>query len=211
MAEVKVFGYCNTLTVKPGDEMTFHVHADGTNKAEARLVRLIHGDEHPSGPGFVEELIPSDLDGTWDVKKQYTQVGNYLTVDDPDNKLALDGSFTLCAYIYPTLPGEGVRQSIIGRWDVFNICGFGLSIGPEGVLNFGFGDGKDNDYLNAEVPLLKNIWYFVAVSYDAKTRQATLLSRRCCQSLQQPVGQGGSDRLPQPRARENALQAQQQG
>jgi N,N-dimethylformamidase len=174
MAEIKVFGYASRLTVKPGDSLSFHVTADGTTTAAAQLVRLIHGDMHPAGPGYIEEEIKSSVDGPWAVKKQYTQVGNYLTVADPEGKLRLDGSFTLCAYVYPALPGGGVRQSLMGRWDVYNVKGYGLSIGPEGHLNFGFGDGKDNDYLNAEVPLLRNTWYFVAASYDANTKKATI-------------------------------------
>ena len=91
MAEIKVFGYASKISVKPGDEISFHVHADGTNTAEAQLVRLIHGDQHPAGPGYLEEEIKCSLDGTWEVKKQYTQVGNFLTVNDPDRKLALAG------------------------------------------------------------------------------------------------------------------------
>ena len=83
MAQIKVFGYTDKLSVKPGDELTFHVHADGTDKAKAQLVRLIHGDEHPSGPGFIEEEIASPLNGEWKLRKQYTQVGAFLTVDDP--------------------------------------------------------------------------------------------------------------------------------
>jgi N,N-dimethylformamidase len=49
MAEIKVFGYADKISVKPGDEISFHVHADGTDTAQAQLVRLIHGDEHRQG------------------------------------------------------------------------------------------------------------------------------------------------------------------
>jgi N,N-dimethylformamidase len=174
MADIKIFGYANRISVKPGEEISFHVHADGTSRAKAQLVRLIHGDEHPSGPGFIEEEVKSSIDGDWDVKKQYTQVGNFLAVDDPQAKLALDGDFTLCAFVYPTLPGDGVRQALLARWDIYNTAGYGLWINQSGHLEFGVGDGKEVDYLSAEVPLLKNIWYFVAISYDAKKRTAAL-------------------------------------
>lgn len=174
MAEIKVFGYASKISVKPGDEISFHVHADGTDTADAQLVRLIHGDQHPAGPGYLEEEIKSSLDGRWEVKKQYTQVGNFLTVNDPERKLALGGDFTLCGFIYPTLPGDGVRQALFARWDIYHTTGFGLWINQNGHLEFGLGDGKEVDYLSAEVPLLKNIWYFVAVSYDSKANTATL-------------------------------------
>lgn len=52
MAEQKIFGYADRISVKPGDDISFYVHADGTARAEAQLVRLIHGDAHPAGPGY---------------------------------------------------------------------------------------------------------------------------------------------------------------
>jgi len=89
MAELKIFGYADKISVKPGDTISFFVHADGTTLADAQLVRLIHGDAHPSGPGYIEEEIRSPINGAWTVRKQYTQVGSFLTVDDPQRRLAL--------------------------------------------------------------------------------------------------------------------------
>ena len=41
MAEIKVFGYTDKLSVKPGDKIDFHVSADGTKTANAQLVLTI--------------------------------------------------------------------------------------------------------------------------------------------------------------------------
>src|SRR5512143_1937503 len=133
MAEIKVFGYTDKITVKSGDEISFHATIDGTDRAQAQLVRLIHGDQHPNGPGFIEEEIRSSIDGEWSLKKQFTQVGSFLKVADPNRKLALDGSFTLYGFIWPTLHGEGVRQALIGRWDLFRNEGYCLGINQKGV------------------------------------------------------------------------------
>ena len=103
MAQIKLFGYADKISVKPGDTAQFHVNADGTDIAEAQLVRLIHGDQHPSGPGFVEEEIDCAANGVWQVEKQYTQVGSFLEVADPLRKLALEGSLTLFGFIHPTV------------------------------------------------------------------------------------------------------------
>ena len=59
MAEIKIFGYTNKLSVKQGDKIDFHVSADGTQTAQAQLVKLIHGDAHPDGPGYSEVEIES--------------------------------------------------------------------------------------------------------------------------------------------------------
>src|SRR6478672_6576413 len=140
MAEQKIFGYADKISVKPGDEIFFFVHADGTKSVDAQLVRLIHGDAHPAGPGYKEEEVACDLNGAWEVRKQYTQVGSYLTVDDPERRLALDGSFSLCTFVYPNNPGKGVRQCLLGRWDTFGNRGYGLWMNPDGLLEFGYGD-----------------------------------------------------------------------
>ena len=174
MAEQKIFGYADKISVKPGDAISFYVHADGGREAQAQLVRLIHGDAHPAGPGYKEEEVGCVLNGTWEVRKQFTQVGSFLTVEDPDRRLALDGSFTLCAFVCPNKPGGGVRQCLLGRWDASANRGYGPWINPAGLLEFGYGDGAEVDYLDAEAPLLKGNWYFVAATFDAKTDRATL-------------------------------------
>ena len=174
MAELKLFGYADKISVKPGDDIEFFVHADGTHEAQAQLVRLIHGDVHPDGPGYIEQELDADFNGSWSVQRQFTQVGSFLTVDDPQRRLALNGSFTLCTFIHPNLPGEGHRQCLMGRWDAYTNQGYGLWLNPGGLLEFGYGDGKEVDYLDAEVPVLKNQWYFVAASFDATTGVATL-------------------------------------
>lgn len=174
MAEQKVFGYADKISVKPGDDISFYVHADGTRAVDAQLVRLIHGDSHPDGPGYREEEIACEADGVWDVRKQFTQVGSFLTVEDPQRHLAMNGSFSLCTFVSPNSPGGGRRQCLLGRWDAFGNRGYGLWLNPDGFLEFGFGDGHEVDYLDAEVPLLKNNWYFVAATFDARSGVATL-------------------------------------
>ena len=113
MAQVKVFGYADKISVKPGEVIQFHVNADGTYTADAHLVRLIHGDEHPAGPGFIEQEVDCEANGDWQVEKQYTQLGSFLEVGDPRHKLALEGSLTLCAFIHPIWPDVGRRQCLI--------------------------------------------------------------------------------------------------
>ena len=174
MAQVKLFGYANKISVRPGDAIQFHVNADGTYTAEAQLVRFIHGDEHPDGPGFIEEEIDCAANGSWKVEKQYTQVGSFLEAADPERRLALDGSLTLFAFIHPLWPQVGSRQCLIGRWDNDKNYGFCLGINKSGRLEFWVGQGDEVDYLQSEVPLQAHTWYFAAATLDAKTGRATI-------------------------------------
>src|SRR5258708_36229429 len=137
MAQVKLFGYTDKISVRPGDTVQFHLNADGTDVAQAQLVRLIHGDQHPSGPGFIEEEIDCATNGTWRVEKQYTQIGSFLEVADPQRELALEASLTLCAFIHPIWPDVGHRQCLIGRWDNDKSYGYGLASTSEVCWSFG--------------------------------------------------------------------------
>ena len=111
MAQVKVFGYSDKISVKPGEVIQFHVNADGTEIAEAQLVRLIHGDEHPSGPGFIEEEI--DCAGERHVEgRKAIYPGRVIPRGaDPERRLALDGSLTLFAFIHPTCRRSGFANA----------------------------------------------------------------------------------------------------
>ena len=174
MAEIKLFGYTNKLSVKPGENIDFHVSADGTQSADAQLVRIIHGDEHPNGPGYMDEEIESDLNGKWDVKKQFTQLGSYLRVNDPNNLLAIDGDFTVFGYINPSTPNTGAHQWLFCRWDNKTNKGYGIGVNKDGYLELVVGNGKEVDYLYSELPLVKKVWYFVGATFNYKTGEATL-------------------------------------
>ena len=140
MAYIRISAYTDKLSVKPGDTLRVMASADATYSVRAQLVQLIHGDEHPDGPGFVERPVASTIDREWPASKQYIQKGNFLHVADPQRRLAPTGPFTLHAYIFPTLPGEG-RQVLLGRWSVDATSGFALGINPSGRLEFWVGDG----------------------------------------------------------------------
>ena len=63
MARTKLTGYTDAVSVTEGETVQFMLSAEGVAEAQVDLVRLIHGDEHPEGPGFIEEVVPSDALG----------------------------------------------------------------------------------------------------------------------------------------------------
>ncbi|MEQ8651602.1 MAG: LamG-like jellyroll fold domain-containing protein [Kiloniellales bacterium] len=174
MAEQKIFGYADKISVKPGDDIAFHVNADGAEEAEAQLVRLIHGDHHEAGPGYQEEEIDNPINGVWSVKKQFTQLGNYFEVADPERKTKIDGPLSMFCHVWPSIPRHGSRQTIMGRFDCKSNHGYALGISPQGYLEFWVGDGKEIDYVTAELPLVPKVWYFVGVSYDPASGKVAL-------------------------------------
>lgn len=174
MAQIRLHGYTDRLGVTAGQSLRTHVSAEGATEVRAQLVRLIHGDENPAGPGFIEREIDSPINRAWPVQRHYVQQGNFLTVDDAGNRLdPARGSFSFYAFVYPTLPSAG-RQVLLGRWDLSAQRGAALGVNAQGYLEFWCGDGRQVDAVAAELPLLPQLWYFVAACYDADSGQLTL-------------------------------------
>ena len=173
MSEIKITGYADQITVKTDDSISFMVSAEGADSVRADIVRLIHGDEHPDGPGFIEKKIDSPVNGHYPVQKQYVQVGSFVQVEDPNHILQLSESFTLHAFIWPTAPHLH-RQGILTRWSIQDRAGYALGINAEGQLEFWVGNGSKTDKVFAEVPLVQMMWYFVAASYDITSGEVLL-------------------------------------
>ena len=176
MAEITLTGYCDRFSVKPGQEIAFMVSAEGTDQADVQLVQLIHGDETPGGPGFVEKEVPGPIDGSHAVGQQFTQDGNFARVADPECRLAFDGSFTLWAYVWPTTPAKG-RQGILTRWSIEKNRGYALGINTAGALEFWVGNGRKVEAVHAEVELNPRQWYLVAASYERSSGRVLLYQR----------------------------------
>lgn len=173
MTDVRLFGYCDPLSAQAGKPINFMVSAEGTDQVSAELVRLVHGDFNPDGPGFIEESVATDIAPTLNVTRQYTQNGSFARVADADDLLAPKSAFTVHAFIWPSSPGA-VRQTILGRWSVNGSDGYALGINPDGKLEFWVGNGKTVDQVTADAPLVPKVWVLAVASFDPATRQARL-------------------------------------
>ena len=178
MTNSRIFGYADPLNPKAGETVDFMISVEGSSEVEAQLVRLIHGDQNPDGPGFIEEEIDLDLPSMLNVKRQYTQIGSFARCDDPEGRLDGLQSFTLFAHVYPTL-AKSERQTVMGRWSIHGNKGYGLGIDPEGHVSLWLGDGDAVDQITTEIPLMPRAWYFIAASFDATSGKAVLHVINC--------------------------------
>ncbi len=161
-----IVGYADHLSVVPGDALAFKV-STVADRYRASLVRLIHGDVNPAGPGFKEERLESEIDGEYPGRHQRYPSGSYVVVPD-DGRLALD-TFTLQAWILPTAAGP-TAQGILTRWS--EAGGYGLFLDERGALEL----RCEGESLTAGEPLRRE-WYFVAATFDAASGRATLVQR----------------------------------
>lgn len=171
---LRITGYTDRCSVRPGDTVTFHVHSEYEEPYDVDIVRLIHGDTNPEGPGFKERVVRSAANRRYRGQHQPVYAGSYVLIPH-DPRLDL-GSFTICAYLFPTTPvvdTEGVAvgaQAILSKWNAATGTGYGLFINDAGELALRIGRGRGQmDEFSTRKPLFRKVWYRVAASFDAAT------------------------------------------
>ena len=82
---LRITGYSDKYTSFPGEEIKFYVNAEKNENYEVQIVRLIHGDTNPEGPGYKEELIHSNISDMHAGKNQQIYGGSYIFV--PNNEI----------------------------------------------------------------------------------------------------------------------------
>lgn len=165
---MELTGYSNRWTVRPGEDISFHIHCRA-DRYDAQLVRLIHGDENPKGPGFKEEIVRSDLDGVHAGKEQVIRKGSYGVVDLGGLLDDLE-SFTLSFWVCPTLPGPG-EQGMVSFHAPSKQAGLGLYLTPDGFVECRQGDAPA---LRSGKRLTVGEWYQVRVSVEAAAGRLAL-------------------------------------
>ena len=150
IGEMSVVGYADRLSVQPGETIQFMVSCR-LPRYRADLVRLIHGDVNPRGPGLKEEVLDAPLNQEYAGEYQALPSGSYVTVPDHP-ALRQTGSFTLQAWVAPTTPTAAARgdsfatsrdtgaQGIVTKWSGSEELGYGLVIDEDGSLTLWLGE-----------------------------------------------------------------------
>jgi N,N-dimethylformamidase len=169
----KIVGYADKISAAPGQNVRFMVSCDGVESYEAELVRLVHGDVNPEGPGFKSEDVAGVPVQTLQGRKQNIYPGSYAVVPH-DSRLDLDGGLSLQALVWPTLLAAG-RQAILGHVSEDGARGYQLMLDDEGALALLLGDGSGEPVVvSTRTPLLSRHWHFVAATFDPQRGQVHL-------------------------------------
>ncbi len=172
MCAMRLTGYADLFGVNPGKTIRFYVNCDGPAKYDVQIMKMIHGDTNPRGPGLIEEAVDASCNGSHDGRKQVIYSGSYGYVEDTPN-LQLQ-SFTMQCWIWPTTPKTHPKywkhgaQGLLAKW-----CdgkGYGLFINEEGCLELRINGEK----ITTGAPIRDHAWHFVAASYDAESGEAVL-------------------------------------
>ncbi len=172
MCAMRLTGYADLFGVNPGKTIKFYVNCDGPKAYDVQIVKMIHGDTNPRGPGHIEEAVDAACNGSKPGRKQIIYSGSYGYVEDKPN-LQLQ-SFTLQCWIWPTTPKTHPNywkhgaQGLLAKW--CDDQGFGLFINAEGCAELRI----NGERITTGAPLRDHAWHFLAASYDAETGKATL-------------------------------------
>jgi N,N-dimethylformamidase len=174
---LKITGYPDRYSVAPGETIAFKISQEEGDRFDARIVRVVHGDCNPAGPGLKFTPVPSSVDGSYPGRVQRIDAGSYLRAETVPPLAA--GPFTFFATIWPTLP-ERTDQTLAAQWDADTASGFRIGIDAGRLfLTVADATGASETVLTGK-SMLKRQWYRVAVSIDPVSRHYTL--------DQQPVG-----------------------
>ncbi|MGE0485229.1 MAG: N,N-dimethylformamidase beta subunit family domain-containing protein [Gammaproteobacteria bacterium] len=185
MKPLQIRGYCDRPNVRPGEALDVFVSSPLAGDYRASLVRLIHGDRNPAGPGYREEAVAAAFAGTYSAREQRTQVGAYVEVADADGQLAGADGFTVHLFLWPTLPGE--RQGVTSRWSERTLEGWALVL-EDGHLVLLLGDGRAVHRVKCPKPLFAETWYSVVACFDATSGAVTLAQRAVLNSVNSRFG-----------------------
>ena len=172
----RIAGYADRVSVTPGETINFMVSSEAPSY-KCDIVRLICGDENADGPGVKEEVVRTSASGTYKGRRQVCYDGSFMEVPAHPAIQGLE-SFTFQAFIWPTTPDRGT-QALIANWRDRDKAGAALIITKQdGSLALCLGDGEGNIEVTAtNRPLIPHQWYFVAASYDADSKQITLVQQ----------------------------------
>ena len=156
-------GYSNRISVRPCESVEFFVSSEDARPYRARLIRLIHGDVNPDGPGYRDEVIPASFEGSYAGMRQQIHAGSFGMVKKcaPASRLE---SFTVCAIVSPTLPGRGEQVVVAHQRGAY---GFELLVDTSGAAAIRVGDGGRITMVSTGVPLAAKLWYLLVATYDA--------------------------------------------
>ena len=182
-------GYSDTLSVRPGDALDFMVSCDTGDSYAATIVRLIHGDTNPDGPGYKEEEIDTRLPVSWPARHQPVYSGSYVIVEEDDALHLAEPS--LAAYVCPTTQQEAA-QAVIAKWHAPTRGGYALVLDNCGCTTMWIGDGQGGfGVAGFSRPMSVGNWYYVAASLGGEG--LVRLEQRPL-----PAGPGSRELVPEP-------------
>ena len=147
-------GYLDRWSARPGEAVAVKVSSQMAEPYDADLVRIVHADPNPAGPGMKIEPVPSQFAGAYPSRRQAVRLGSYGIVDA---HLAVPEGGALCVRVQPGLLGQAQPVVALGDF-VMRVAAAGafLTAGPALVCQI-------------DAPLLERCWYELEARFSNGT------------------------------------------
>jgi N,N-dimethylformamidase len=161
---MRAIGYTEPWSVPRGRRVDVMVSTD-SDSYEVDIVRLIHGDENPAGPGFKEEVVASPAGGRLSGRVQKLRRGSHLVAP----LVTLNGGgVSVGLWGWPTRLAAG-RQVLV---ELGGADGFRLALGADGLVTF---EAGAQVVARSELPLREREWVWVSGGLDPEAALARLV------------------------------------
>ncbi len=161
---VPLVGYLDRWSARPGEAIAVKVSSHLAEPYAADLVRIIHADPNPAGPGLKLEKMPgAAFAGPYPSRAQPVRPGSYGVVDAD---LAVPEGGSLRVRVQPGL--------LAAPQPVLALGGMVLRVSAEGARL----ERDDEPVCTVVAPMLERCWYELEASFTAGTAR---LSQRALQ------------------------------
>ena len=139
-------GYTDRLDAAPGDTIRFMVSSDHP-RYRSQLVRLIHGDTNPGGPGFKQVVVPSAIDGERDGRA--SRHPQRLLRRRSRSTTRSDGRLHVHRVHQADAARARASRCSSSRGDPFNAGGLAVGLDEDGALELVVGGRGEGDTADA--------------------------------------------------------------
>ena len=127
----EIIGYVEKWNVAPGATVPVKVSTNLT-RYNYDVVRIIHGDRNPAGPGFKIEEIEAIAGGQREGRVQKTNHGSYGIVKELAQSVHSEGEFSVNVWVHVTARRERA-QCVLDCLDDAATSGYRLDIDANGI------------------------------------------------------------------------------
>jgi len=162
---VPLIGYVDRFSARPGERIEVKVSSQFDASYQADLVRIIHGDANPAGPGMKFADVAASFAGAYASRFQPVHAGSCAVID-PAMPLALPDACTIVVRVQPWLL-DGRTQVVLAIRD-----GLTLAVSAAGALLMAGGAR-----CQVVAPMLERRWYELRLIFAAgrvRLRQTAL-------------------------------------
>lgn len=169
--DIDLVGYSDRLSAVAGETLAFKVSSRSSAPFAARLVRVIHADANPAGPGLRFEDLGSVFATTAPSCAQPIHRGSWIHADGVPWP-AVDADWSVSARVWPTRASRG-HQCVLSQWDASTGRGWQVGLDGEGASATVVDGAGATVTLRAATPVGAR-WADLALAFDAATRTLVL-------------------------------------